>query len=76
MLNIKNLSQFIKLGPENHPLSEKGGGIIFLVLNELCPSEISIPCLAHFGDIMWMCVRHKVLPSFQFNCPVLFLLLP
>ena len=70
MLKIDNFSQFIKLRPENHPLGKKGGGILFFIRNDLYPSEIPIPCLNPFDEVMWVCVRPKVLPR-PFNLIVL-----
>jgi hypothetical protein len=61
MLKINNFSQLIKVRPGNHQLGKKGGGILLFVHNDLCPSEISIPCLALFDEIVWVFVRPKVL---------------
>ena len=70
MLKMNNFTQFIKLRPETHPLGKKGGGILFFVRNDFYPSEILVPCLTPFDEILWVCVRPKVLPR-PFNLFVL-----
>jgi hypothetical protein len=67
MLKINNFSQFIKLRPGNYPLGKKGGGIQFFVRNDLYPSEISIPYLALFDEIVWVCFRLLVLCCFYYS---------
>ena len=70
MLKMNNFTQFIKLRPETHPLGKKGGGILVFVRNDFYPSEILVPCLTPLDEILWLCVRPKVLPH-PFNLIVL-----
>jgi hypothetical protein len=62
LLNLNGYHKFNKLRPHDHPLGKKGGGILLFVREYLCPRPIPPPDFNEFEEILWMCIRPKVLP--------------